>query len=194
MKRTFFFISIAAILGLSSCIKNDQVTFTDGVAEFDATTWNANAAGVNYPVMTRVPFMGNATTTAAFTLHRTSGTVRLRVNMVGAVSKTDRTVGFKLFDVPFTSVSFPATAAGQTPSRPSGALAASPAIPGTNYTALGNTVTIPADSTWGYINLSILDVPATAGQCRTIGISLDSSGTVKPSVNYRNLALAIDLR
>lgn len=194
MKRTFFFISIAIVMGMTACIKNDQVTFTDGVAEFDATSWNANAAGVNYPLMTRVPYMGNATTTAAFTLHRSTGTVRLRVNMVGAVSKSDRTVGFKLFDVPFTTVAFPATASGQTPSRASGTLAASPAVPGTHYTALGSTVTIPADSTWGYLNIDILNVAATAGQCRTIGIALDSSGTVKPSVNYRNIALAIDLR
>jgi hypothetical protein len=193
MKRIFFYITIVMV-GMTACIKNDPVTFTSEIAEFDATSWNANAAGVNYPVMTRIPIYGAATPTSSFTIHRTSGTIRLRVNMVGPTAKSERTVGFKLFDVPFATVAFPATATGQTPSRASGTLAASVAVPGTHYTALGTTVTIPADSTWGYINLQILDAGATAGQARTIGIALDSTGSVKASPNYRNLAIAIDQR
>ena len=194
MKRIFFFLSIAAILGMTACIKNEQVTYTDAVAEFDATAWNANAAGVTYPFMTRVPIYGAATPTSSFTLHRSSGTVRLRVNMVGPTSSTERTVGFKLFDVPFASVAFPATPAAQLPARAAATLTTAVAVAGTHYTALGSTVTIPADSTWGYINLAILDAGATAGQARTIGISLDSTGSVKASPNYRNLAIAIDQR
>lgn len=194
MKRIVFFISIAITVGMASCIKNDQVTYTSALAEFDATSWNANAAGVTYPVMTRIPIFGAATPTSSFTLHRTSGTIRLRVNMVGPTSKSERTVGYKLFDVPFATVAFPATATGQTPARGSATLATAVAVPGTHYTALGNSVTIPADSTWGYINLSILDAGATAGQARTIGIALDSTGSVKASPNYRQLAIAIDQR
>lgn len=194
MKRIFFLISITAILGMAACIKNDQVINNGELAEFDATTWNANAVGVAYPFMSRVPIYGAATPTSSFTIHRTSGTVRLRVNMVGPTSSTERTVGFKLFDVPFASITFPATPAGQAPVRAGAALTTAVAVAGTHYTALGNTVTIPADSTWGFINLAILDAGATAGEARTIGISLDSTGSVKASPNYRNLAIAIDQR
>jgi len=144
--------------------------------------------------MVRVPIYGAATPTSSFTVHRSSGTVRLRVNLVGPTTKSDRTVGFKLFDVPFATVAFPATPAGQTPARAAATLTTAVAVPGTHYTALGNTVTIPADSSWGYINLAILDAGATAGQARTIGIALDSTGSVKASPNYRNFAIAIDQR
>lgn len=194
MKRINFFITIAFVIGMTACIKNDPVIYTNELAEFDATSWNANAVGVNYPFMVRVPIYGAATPTSSFTVHRSSGTVRLRVNLIGPATKSDRTVGFKLFDVPFASVAFPATAAGQTPARTAATLTTAVAVPGTHYTALGNTVTIPADSTWGYINLAILDAGATAGQARTIGIALDSTGSVKASPNYRNLAIAIDQR
>jgi hypothetical protein len=194
MKRIYFFISIAFVIGMTACIKNDPVIYTNELAEFDATSWNANAAGVTYPLMVRVPIYGAATPTSSFTLHRSSGTVRLRVNMIGATSKSERTVGFKLFDVPFASATFPATPSGQTPSRAGATLTTAIAVPGTHYTAFGSTVTIPADSTWGYINLAILDAGATAGQARTIGISLDSTGTVKASPNYRHIAIAIDQR
>lgn len=194
MKKIVFFFSAALMLGMTACIKNDQATFTSELAEFDATSWNANAAGVTYPFMTRIPIYGAATPTSSFTMHRTSGTVRLRVNMVGPTSKSERTVGFKLFDVPFATVSFPATASGQTPARAAGVLTTAVAVPGTHYTALGNSITVPADSTWGYINIAILDAGATAGQARTIGIALDSTGSVKASPNYRQLAIAIDQR
>lgn len=182
-------------IGLTACIKNDPITYTDAVAEFDATSWNANAAGVTYPLMTRVPIYGAATPTSSFTIHRTSGTVLLRVNLVGPTSKTERTVGVTLFDVPFASVSFPATASGQTPARSAATLAIpGSAVAGTHFTALASKVTIPADSTWGYLPVTILDPGATAGQARTIGIRLDSSGTILPSLNYRSIAIAIDQR
>jgi len=194
MKRIYFVLSIVAALAVTGCIKNDPVTFTSELAEFDATSWNANAAGVTYPVMVRVPIYGAATPTSSFTIHRTSGTVRLRVNMVGPPAKSERTVGFKLFDVPFATVAFPATPAAQTPARAAATLTTAVAVPGTHYTALGNSITVPADSTWGYINLAILDAGATAGQARTIGIALDSTGSVKASPNYRQIAIAIDQR
>jgi hypothetical protein len=203
MKRSYFFVALILAVGMTACIKNEQVTFVSELAEFDATSWNANAAGLTYPIMTRVPIYGAATPTSSFTIHRTSGTVRLRVNMIGPTSKSERTVGYKLFDVPdeqikagipTPAVSFPATPAGQTPARAASTLAAVTAVAGTHYTALGNSLTIPADSTWGYISLSILDAGPTAGQARVIGIALDSTGSVKASPNYRKLAIAIDQR
>lgn len=195
MKRVSFYIVLMLCVSLTACIKNDPITYTDAVAEFDATTWNANATGVTYPLMTRVPIYNASTPTSAYTIHRTSGTILLRVNLVGPTSKTERTVGVQVFDVPFTSVTFPATASGQTPARSGGALSVpGAAMAGTHYTALASKVTIPADSTWGYLPVAILDAGATAGQARTLGIRLDSSGTLLPAVNYSRIAIAIDQR
>ncbi len=65
---------------------------------------------------------------------------------------------------------------------------------GTHYTALSGIVTIPADSSFGYINVPILNGGATAGQARFLGLQLNETGSVKPSVNYSQLGLVIDQR
>src|SRR5688500_10764424 len=95
-----FSIVIVSLLLFSACIKNDPVLFTDAQTEFDAASWNANAAGLTYPLFTRVPGFGRAATTADPLITRTSGTIRVRVNLVGAKSKTDRTIDYAVFDPP----------------------------------------------------------------------------------------------
>jgi hypothetical protein len=95
---------------------------------------------------------------------------------------------------PITSLAFPATPAGQTPAAASGTLTVQNAVSGTHYTALSGLCTIPKDSSFGYINIQILNAGATAGQARFLGIQLDSSGTLKPNPNYNKIGLTIDQR
>jgi len=59
---------------------------------------------------------------------------------------------------------------------------------------LSGKVTIPANSSFGYIDITILNPGPTAGQARFIGIQLDSTGTVLPSPNYNKVGLVIDQR
>ena len=179
-----FAIVIFSLLFFSACIKNDQVLFTDTQAEFDAASWNANAAGLTYPLSIRVPGFGRVTSTADPLLKRTSGTILLRVNLVGAISKTDRTVDYTVFDPPITSVQYSSTII----------LDASPAVAGVHYTALPGTLTVPADSTWGYIQIPILDPGATAGQTRILGLELITNSGIKAMENYKRIALSIDQR
>jgi len=40
---------LGCILFLTGCIKNELTTFTGAAVEFDAASWNANAAGLTYP-------------------------------------------------------------------------------------------------------------------------------------------------
>src|SRR5687767_37967 len=179
-----FTILIVSLLMFSACIKNDPVLFTDTQAEFDAASWNANAAGLTYPLFTRVPGFGRASNTSDPLITRASGTIRVRVNLVGAKSKTDRTIDYTVFDPPITSVQYSTTIT----------LAASPAVAGVHYTALPGTLTVPADSTWGYIQIPILNPGATAGQTRILGLELKTTSGIKAMENYNRIALSIDQR
>jgi hypothetical protein len=203
MKRTFNIIVAFATLLLSSCIKQIEKTFTGApVAEIDAAVLNSVASGVSYPILNRIPAGGRpVVTTVDSTLRRWAGTVRVRVNLVGPQSKQERTVGYRIFESPVTTFAFPATLtasqappSGQTPAQPSATLNISNAVAGTHYTALSGIATVPADSSFAYINVNVLNNGSAAGQGRFLGITLDSSGTILPSLNYRSLGLVIDQR
>ena len=207
MKRlslmAYFILSISLIM--TSCIKQIEKTFEgQTVVEIDATPLNPVASGVNYPILTRVvPENRPVSTTADSTLRRFSGTVRVRVNVVGLQASTDRTLGYKIFSSPITSIAFPATllfssaantAGRQQPPQPAATLAVQNAVAGTHYTALPGMVSIPANSSFGYIDIQVLNSGSTSGQARFLGIQLDSTGSMLPSPNYLRLGLLIDQR
>jgi hypothetical protein len=197
MKKTSLYLSILLMSSVlfTSCIKQTDKNFTGKtVVEIDATVLNSNAAGLTYPILTRKPLEGIPIATADSTARRISGTIRLRINLVGPQSAKDEIVGYKTFTSPITSISFPATATGQTPTRASGTLNVLDAVAGTHYTAFSGKATIPAGKSFGYVDVNILDAGATAGQGRFVGIQLDSTGTVMPNPNYNKIGLVIDQR
>lgn len=189
------FLFLASLMLLVGCIKNDPVIFTAPLAEFDAASWNANAAGQTYPIITRLAGFNRVANTTDSSLRRLSGTFRIRVNLVGAPSKKEETIGYKIFTTsPLPTVSFPATIAGQTPAAAAATLTYADGIQGTHFATLSGKVTIPADSAFGYLSLSVLNAGSMPGQARFLGIRLDSTGSLRPSVNYGTLGLAIDQR
>ena len=187
-------VIIVTAIGLASCIKNDPVIINNSVAEFDATAVNSNAAGLTYPIIGRIPGYGRAANTLDSTLRRYQQTVKIRVNLVGPQSGTDQTVGYEVFNSPVTTFSMPATITGQTPSAASASLTVTDAIAGTHFTALSGMLTIPANSSFGFLDLPILNPGTTAGSGRFIGLRLNDKGTIKASFNYRDLGLVIDQR
>jgi hypothetical protein len=194
-KQSIYLLAGIAALVFSSCIKQIDKTFKGAtVVEIDATPLNSVASGQTYPILTRIARHGIPVATADSTLRRLNGTVRIRLNLVGPQTGTDQTIGYKIFGSPITSISFPATATGQTPSRAAGTLTVSSGVSGTHFAALSGLCTIPANSSFGYIDVAILDAGATAGQARFLGIQLDSAGSLKPNPNYNKLGLVIDQR
>lgn len=206
MKKTLIYISLLIIIGSVACVKNELKTFKDTpLAEIDLAAWNANGAGLTYPLITRIPAANRALTAGCpdSTLRRYAGTIQVRINLIGAQSANDETVGYKIFGTPVTTIAFPATisanaalgcASAQTPSAAAATLNVADAVAGTHYTALSGKVTIPKGSSFGYISIPILNAGATASQARFIGIQLDSSGSIRPSVNYGKVGLFIDQR
>lgn len=195
MKSKLLIILFAVVGILPACIKNDPVLFTGTQAELDPAAYNANAAGLTYPILTRKPVAGRAaSTTADSTIRRYAQTLQIRVNLIGAQTNQDRTVGYEVFGSPITSVAMPATITGQSPPAGAANLAVSDAVAGTHYVALSGTVTIPANSSFGIINVQILNPGPTAGTARFIGIRLNDSGNIKPATNYGQVGLVIDQR
>ncbi len=194
------------------------------VAEIDAAVLNAANASVTYPIIARYPRPGipivatNSSSScqipqADSTLRRIgqARTVSIRVNLVGGQNGSDRTVGYRILsETPITTFDFPSTASAittsattcgtattytaQMPSAPASTLAITNAVAGTNYVPMTGSVTIPANSSYGFIELQLLDGGSNAGQGRYIGIQLDSSGTVLPSLNYRTIGMVVDQR
>ena len=203
MKKYISLFTVSALL-LAGCIKNDPVIYTTSLAEIDATALNANAAGLTYPIIPRVLRDNRASsTTADSTLRRNAQIVKIRINLVGPQSTKEETVGYETFASPVTTFAFPATlrftdtlnAPGrQQPASPAATLAITDAVAGTNFTALSGKVTIPANSSFGYIDLSVLLTANTAGAGKFVGIRLTSAGSIKPSENYKELGLIIDQR
>ncbi len=205
MKRIFYILSIAAAFALNGCIKNDNVVWKGSVVELDAAIWNANAAGLTYPILTRVPAQNRALTTSCpdSTLRRYAQTIRVRVNLVGAPVNKDIAVSYEIFNSPVTTASFPATIAAnaglgcptaQTPSAPAATLNVTNAVAGTHHTPLSGTVTIPAGNSFGYIDIQILNPGSTAASARFIGIRLLDNDNIKVSQNYKEVGILIDQR
>ena len=200
MKKYFLYIPIMCLF-LVSCIKEDVKTFQGTtVVEIDAAVLNPVSVGATYPILTRIPFDGRPINTTDSTIRRLNNTtIRIRINLVGPQSNQDETVGFTTFTTsPVTTIAFPATATGQTPSAPA-TPTASPlsllsAVANTHYSITGNTITIPAKSSFGYIDIVIRNNGTTAGQARFLGIELNESGSIKPNPNYSKIAIAIDQR
>jgi hypothetical protein len=167
MKRIFLSIATAFTFFLGGCIKNDQVIFQDSQIEFDAASWNANAAGVTYPIIARVPLVGTATpaATAATQLTRTSTPFTVRVNLVGAQRSTATDFTYKV-------------------------ATESTAIPGTHFTAFSGTGTIPANSSFATIPVTILN-PGPGTGTVVLVLELLTGNGLTASTNYAKMGLRI---
>lgn len=168
MKRIINLIFVIHVLlfGLSSCIENEPIVFTGSVAEFDATVWNNPATGLTYPILTRVAGYGRpVSTTADPLITRTSGDIRFRVNLVSAQFDTDQVLNVSVVTDGTTAVA------------------------GTHYT-VPTTVTIPANSSFGEVTVTVLNPGASSGS-RDLILQIDGNDTVKPNENFKRLGIRI---
>ena len=166
MKKILTSSILLCILFLTGCVKNELTVYTGAVVEFDAASWNANAAGLTYPMMTRVPTFNAATPTSAATITRATGTVTLRVNLVGAQRAT--------------ATDFDFVVAGE-----------STAVAGTHYTAITGKGTIPANSSFGTVTVTILNPGVSSTTARDLVLQLVDNSSIKASVNYAKVGFRI---
>lgn len=171
-------LTITSIL-FTSCLKDNETTFGGAVVEMDAAAYNARAAGLTYPLLSRVPGYGRAVFTSAQAasgafpsvpadplITNTSGLIKFRVNLVGAQRSTPTTVGYTV------------VAAGTT------------AVAGTHYTT-GNSVVIPANSSFGEISVQILNTGVASATPRTLVLELTGAADLPPSQNVKSIGISI---
>ena len=157
---------MSCILFLTGCVKNELTVYKGSVVEFDAATWNANSTGLTYPMMTRVPTLNAATTTAAASLTRATTSVSLRVNLVGAQRSTATNFTFKV-------------------------ATESTAVADKHYTALTGTGTIPAFSSFGTVTVTFINPGVSSATPVDLVLELVNSPDIKVSPNYAKVGLRI---
>lgn len=168
-KFVFIIYTVLGLVSLSSCIKNDEKKYEGkAVIEFDATVLNTPATGKTYPILTRLPGYGRpvyTSTPADPSITRTSGTVKFRVNLVGAQMPTDQTINYRVVTAESTAVS------------------------GTHFTT-GTSFVIPANSSFGEITVNIVD-PGVAGTAKILVLELIGNDQIQPSQNYKFLGISV---
>jgi len=170
MKMRSIIIAISAVFLFGSCIKNELPVWTTAQVEFDAASWNTNAAGRTYPILTRVSGYGRVVSTADPALTRTApGIKKFRVNLVGKQFDQPQTIQYDLF----------------------GGNGGSTAVEGVHY-KISRQLVIPAKSSFGELEVEILNPGAQAGVSSVdLLLVLNGKEGINRSVNYSILGLRI---
>lgn len=181
MKKYSFIIYIGLLsLLFSSCIKEDIKTFQgETVVEFDATVFNSVTAGYTYPILTRVAGYGRAVSTSldpaitrALATTTTASPIKLRVNLVGPQRSTSELITYRVMTE-------------AVPVAPNAL-----AVANTHFTT-DNTFTIPANSSFGEVTIFVQNTGVSSTTPREIHLELIGSANVKPSENYKRVAVRI---
>jgi len=170
MKMRSIIIAISAVFLFGSCIKNELPVWTTAQVEFDAASWNTNAAGRTYPILTRVSGYGRVVSTADPALTRTApGIKKFRVNLVGKQFDQPQTIQYDLF----------------------GGNGGSTAVEGVHY-KISRQLVIPAKSSFGELEVEILNPGAQTGVTAVdLLLVLNGKEGINRSVNYSILGLRI---
>jgi hypothetical protein len=172
---TSILIASALMLGLSSCIKNDDIVWNGAVAEWDLATYQTKATGLPFPIVANVPtnygravlLSGNAFGAPADpALTRTfASTITMRVNLVGRPFSTQQVLNV----------------------RPNANF--STAVEGTHYQLLDRTCVIPKDSSFGYVRWQVLNpgTPAPGTPAMRVVFELQNNNDIKASENFKYL-------
>ncbi len=172
-------IAFALTVGLSSCIKNEDIVWNAAVAEWDLATYQSKATGLPFPVVARVPTnfgravlaTGNAFGAPAdpSLTRSTTSTITMRVNLVGRPSATQQVLPVR------ANPNF------------------STAVEGTHYQLLDRTCVIPKDSSYGYVRWQVINpgTPAPGTPAVRVVFELQANSEIKPSENFKYLGWSI---
>jgi hypothetical protein len=176
MKRKLSIAVLFTVMLFSSCIKEETKTFTgDTVIEFDAAVLNTATTPYTYFATTRVPVYGltvSATNSPTLITRSLATPVKLRVNLVGPQFSTDQLISYQVINTP-------------VPVSPNML-----AVSGTHYTT-GGTFTIPANTSFGEVTINIVNPGVSSTNPREVHIELVGNADVKPSENYKRVAIRI---
>lgn len=171
---------IFLLMAFTSCIKNDEILLKENLVEFDVSTHNANGLSKVYPILRQVAPYGFAIPSSAALISRTSGTLQYRINVVGPQSATDREITYKIVSNEVHTLVISGV------SRTT-----KPAISGTNFTTTGK-VTIPANSSFGILNVTIINPGAALSDDLLLVLELEGNTELKPSNADKQIGIWIN--
>jgi hypothetical protein len=185
------FVAVA----VTGCIKQEGATFTAPLVEFDAAAYNAVFGANTFPYVFRQNAVyGRSVISADPFITRASGNATFRVNIIGAQSATPRTVRYQTFVVGNAlSTTTPANP-GTTAYSGVGTNTNFEGIVGTHYTLGTGTVTIPANSSFGFVTIPVLNTGVSATTTALVGLELVAGGDLTPSANYKKIVFGISQR
>ena len=157
---------IATMFSLTGCIKQDNILIKELQVEFDAASWNARGAGVTYPIITRLPPYGMPLAATDPLITRASGTIRFRVNLIGAHQATQQTLNFSV------------VATGTT------------AVSGTHFTIPG-TIVIPANSSFGEAVVNVINPGVTSATPVTLVLEVTGNSLIKGATELNKIGIQI---
>lgn len=157
---------IAAMFSITGCIKQDDILIKDLQVEFDAASWNARGAGVTYPIITRLPPYGMPLAATDPLITRASGTIRFRVNLIGAQQATQQTLNFSV------------VASGTT------------AVSGTHFTIPG-TIIVPPNSSFGEAVINIINPGVSSATPVILVLEVTGNSLVKPATELNKIGVQI---
>lgn len=157
---------IAAMFSITGCIKQDDILIKDLQVEFDAASWNARGAGVTYPIITRLPPYGMPLAATDPLITRASGTIRFRVNLIGAQQASQQTLNFSV------------VASGTT------------AVSGTHFTIPG-TIIVPPNSSFGEAVINIINPGVSSATPVILVLEVTGNSLVKPATELNKIGVQI---
>jgi hypothetical protein len=154
------------MFSLTGCIKQDNILIKELQVEFDAASWNARGAGVTYPIITRLPPYGMPLAATDPLITRASGTIRFRVNLIGAQQATQQTLNFSV------------VATGTT------------AVSGTHFTIPG-TIVIPANSSFGEAVVNVINPGVTSATPVILVLEVTGNSLIKGATELNKIGIQI---
>jgi hypothetical protein len=167
---------------LSGCIKNDEIIITRNEVEIDWAAFNARTSGYPFTLFTRVPRepgRGVYNTANSYggidpVLSRTyADTIRMRINLTGPQLSTAQTFSVGVEAAFTTGVEGAAGA------------------PGAHFQLIDRTVTIPANSSFGFCRWVVRNPGVTNNIPVTVCFKLSGNSEIKVAENYQYIGWSI---
>jgi hypothetical protein len=184
MKNKLFKLLLVSIsvLSLSSCVKNDDILLTRNEVEIDWAAFNARTSGYPFTLFTRVPQepgrgvynSANAYGGIDPILNRSfTDTIRMRINLTGSQLSTAQTFEMRV-EPTFTT-----------------AIEGTAGAPGAHFQLIDRTVTIPANSSFGFCRWVVRNPGVTNNLPVTVCFRLVGNSQINVAENFKFIGWSI---
>jgi hypothetical protein len=186
-------IIVFTVLTFVSCKKNEDIIFKEALVEIDWASYVAKTSGYPFTLFSRVPTEpGRGVYNAAFSGSSSAGTftvqadplllrsrpitdtIRMRINLVGKQQTTAQT--FEMSVAPTFTTALEGTTNGS----------------GVHFQLLDRTVTIPANSSFGFCRWVVRNPGVTNNLPVTVVFQLKGNAQTKVNENYQYIGWSID--